>query len=130
MNKYIKTTKKIERGHKQTGVNIEFYQYKIIKDQNLNLSLLLRDFLDDYLAKNFPIEFKKSQLLESETLKDRVKAYLSSTGQSVVDTDLVIGHLVAFKPENLNWAESLGPESLEEHIENALNIIDLNNEKD
>ena len=56
------------RNHKVTSCLIERYQDKLIKEQGLNLSHLMRDLLDGYLEQKFPKRFKdlkRAQLTET-----------------------------------------------------------------
>ena len=62
--KYLKNVRK---GHrmKVSSVNLEHYQAAILKAKGLNLSVLLRDFLDQYLEKEFPADFQKAKISEN-----------------------------------------------------------------
>ncbi len=42
------------RKHAVSTVNLERYQLEIIKRKNINLSLLTRDLLNEYLNKTYP----------------------------------------------------------------------------
>jgi hypothetical protein len=66
MNKY-KKTKLENRGHKVTSVNLEVYQSETLKKENINLSLLVRDLLEDFLSKNFGKEYLRQKKLFRET---------------------------------------------------------------
>lgn len=55
--KYIKANRKGRRT-KVTSINIEFYQSRLLKEFDLDLSKLTRDFLDAYLSREFPDRFK------------------------------------------------------------------------
>lgn len=64
--KYIKQKRPHKRGHKVTSLNIEFSQSETLKAENLNLSLLVRDFLDTFLKENYSDTYRKFKELENE----------------------------------------------------------------
>lgn len=60
INKYVKTPKGPQkRVQKVTSVNIDRAQSKTLEAENLNLSLLIRDFLEVFLSENFGDTYKK-----------------------------------------------------------------------
>lgn len=64
---YVKTqNQKSPRPHKVTSVNLEFYQVKTAADEKINLSLVIRDLLDEFLSKNFPVSYQKNKKSSEE----------------------------------------------------------------
>lgn len=64
--KYKKSNKPATkgRGYKVTSITIEYYQHSSLKSEGLDLSKMVRDFLDDYLERNFPATLTKSKLIQ------------------------------------------------------------------
>ena len=51
--KFLKNVLKSRR-QKITTINLESYQLEILKTKNVNVSLLARSLIDDFLKKEFP----------------------------------------------------------------------------
>lgn len=64
MKNYAKNSRLREQ--RITTINLEKYQSDIIKSEKLNLSLLVRDLLKEYLEKNYSDKLIKSNEREEE----------------------------------------------------------------
>jgi len=71
LERYKKTARKGRKTY-VSSVNLEFYQHKILKEKSLNLSLLIRDLLEDYFTKFFPERYEELKNIEDniETSED------------------------------------------------------------
>lgn len=72
--KYKKKKSLDGRNHKITSLSIEKYQDILIKKEALNLSLLVRDLLDNYLLTNYPKEFRDLKRAQLNEYHDKLEA--------------------------------------------------------
>jgi hypothetical protein len=66
--KYLLNTGKTVK--KTSSINLENYQSRLIKEENINLSFLVRDLLELYLTREFPEKYLK---LKKEELEGRLE---------------------------------------------------------
>jgi len=63
---HLKTKKaKKTRITRVTTISIDPAQYSTVKSLNLNLSAIVKDFLEEYLKLNFPKEYRNEILKKS-----------------------------------------------------------------
>ena len=55
-----------KRYDKVTSITVDLDQYNTVKKAGLNLSLVLRELLKDYLELNFPKEYRIEKIKQKE----------------------------------------------------------------
>lgn len=114
-------------------------EHEVVKKENEILDLLSKyyDFVKDMYDLKLRQEFLDAHkaFLVGASVKDKKK--LTNRVHKVAkehgifyNVDELIGHMTAFKPENEHLLEEMSDDELLENIENAANIIDLNEENE